>query len=357
MPSPTGLGRRLVPAGGATGGSPASDRESGCWCCRSGAVAGWMHAGCSHARIARPPHLIMLTRDNRHALPAPAPQIVFPTAPQNSKARACSCHTRDISSTPRAQPTQHHLRSSPCSRKHSTRFTELSSAGAEAPAHACCPGPNTRHLGHPARARSGRAWRPAERPPVRQASTCPPRASSRRRDGVCGLVRCCCSVCVPASLSGRPPTRHRIAHAGRTWSLAAWQAAQRCCCCIPLTSSRRGCRVRAARARIQQLRLRTRQQQLCCQRWQMLLARACTTVQGRVAHAQPPQLLTPAPCSRVPAAVQDGLPGQLPVYRGTVDAVRTIVRTEGWRGLYAGLAPSILGSSEAAADAAVHAAR
>lgn len=46
------------------------------------------------------------------------------------------------------------------------------------------------------------------------------------------------------------------------------------------------------------------------------------------------------------AAVQDGMPGQLPMYKGTLDAVKTIVRTEGWRGLYAGLTPSIIGSSE-----------
>lgn len=49
---------------------------------------------------------------------------------------------------------------------------------------------------------------------------------------------------------------------------------------------------------------------------------------------------------RCPYAVQDGLPGQLPVYRSTTDAVRTILRTEGWRGFYAGLSPSLLGSSE-----------
>jgi len=46
------------------------------------------------------------------------------------------------------------------------------------------------------------------------------------------------------------------------------------------------------------------------------------------------------------AAVQDGMPGQLPMYKGTLDAVKTIVRTEGWKGLYAGLTPSIIGSSE-----------
>ena len=43
-------------------------------------------------------------------------------------------------------------------------------------------------------------------------------------------------------------------------------------------------------------------------------------------------------------AVQDGTPGAAPAYRGTRDAVRSIVRQEGWRGLYAGLAPALLGS-------------
>lgn len=35
----------------------------------------------------------------------------------------------------------------------------------------------------------------------------------------------------------------------------------------------------------------------------------------------------------------------LPQYRGTVHALRTIVRVEGWRGLYSGLLPSAIGSS------------
>ncbi len=34
----------------------------------------------------------------------------------------------------------------------------------------------------------------------------------------------------------------------------------------------------------------------------------------------------------------------LPSYRGTLDAVRTMVRQEGWRSLYAGLYPAMLGS-------------
>jgi solute carrier family 25 folate transporter 32 len=35
------------------------------------------------------------------------------------------------------------------------------------------------------------------------------------------------------------------------------------------------------------------------------------------------------------------------MYRGTADAVRTILRVEGWQGLYAGLAPSLIGSTVA----------
>ena len=37
----------------------------------------------------------------------------------------------------------------------------------------------------------------------------------------------------------------------------------------------------------------------------------------------------------------------LPRYRGTRDALRSMIRVEGWRGLYAGLAPSVTGSGVA----------
>ena len=43
-------------------------------------------------------------------------------------------------------------------------------------------------------------------------------------------------------------------------------------------------------------------------------------------------------------AVQDGIAGVLPAYRGTVHAVKSIIREEGWRALYAGLSPALLGS-------------
>ena len=43
-------------------------------------------------------------------------------------------------------------------------------------------------------------------------------------------------------------------------------------------------------------------------------------------------------------AVQDGIHGVLPLYHGTRDALRTIVREEGWQALYAGLSPALLGA-------------
>ena len=48
------------------------------------------------------------------------------------------------------------------------------------------------------------------------------------------------------------------------------------------------------------------------------------------------------PCWRF--AVQDGVRGTLPLYRGVTDAVGSIVRHEGWRSLYAGLSPALLGA-------------
>eukprot|EP00882_Tetradesmus_deserticola_P015449 GHRQ01016462.1.p1 GENE.GHRQ01016462.1~~GHRQ01016462.1.p1 ORF type:complete len:132 (+),score=46.77 GHRQ01016462.1:749-1144(+) len=76
------------------------------------------------------------------------------------------------------------------------------------------------------------------------------------------------------------------------------------------------------------------------QQWSHLVA-------GGVAGCSAVLLLHPFDVVKTRLQVQDGLPGALPAYRGTVDAVRTIVAREGVLGLYAGLAPSLLGSSEA----------
>ncbi|KAL0048960.1 hypothetical protein WJX82_003336 [Trebouxia sp. C0006] len=42
--------------------------------------------------------------------------------------------------------------------------------------------------------------------------------------------------------------------------------------------------------------------------------------------------------------VQDGIPGPLSAYRGTVHALNSIVKEEGWRALYSGLGPGLLGA-------------
>lgn len=42
--------------------------------------------------------------------------------------------------------------------------------------------------------------------------------------------------------------------------------------------------------------------------------------------------------------MQDGVRGALPLYRGVSDAVTSIVRQEGWRSLYAGLTPALVGA-------------
>ena len=48
-------------------------------------------------------------------------------------------------------------------------------------------------------------------------------------------------------------------------------------------------------------------------------------------------------CFNAPA-VQDGVRGSLPLYKGVRDAARTILKDEGWRSLYAGLTPALIGA-------------
>lgn len=68
-------------------------------------------------------------------------------------------------------------------------------------------------------------------------------------------------------------------------------------------------------------------------------------VAGSTAGCSAVLLLHPFDVVKTRLQVQDGTPGQLPAYRGTSDAIRTICRTEGWRGLCAGLTPSLIGST------------
>ena len=60
-------------------------------------------------------------------------------------------------------------------------------------------------------------------------------------------------------------------------------------------------------------------------------------------------IVSDSPCTAA-SAVQDGVPGPLSAYKGTVHALKSIVREEGWRALYSGLAPGLLGAGDNAAN-------
>lgn len=44
--------------------------------------------------------------------------------------------------------------------------------------------------------------------------------------------------------------------------------------------------------------------------------------------------------------MQDGVRGALPLYHGVSDAMSSMVRQEGWRSLYAGLTPALVGAGK-----------
>ncbi|GBF94373.1 folate transporter chloroplastic [Raphidocelis subcapitata] len=73
------------------------------------------------------------------------------------------------------------------------------------------------------------------------------------------------------------------------------------------------------------------------QDWQHMVA-------GAIAGSSAVLLLHPFDVIKTRLQVQDGVQGALPSYKGATDAVKTILRTEGWRALYSGLSPAIIGS-------------
>lgn len=72
-------------------------------------------------------------------------------------------------------------------------------------------------------------------------------------------------------------------------------------------------------------------------RWQSVVA-------GGVAGLTPVFVLHPLDVLKTRLQAQDGVRGQLPVYRGAADALRQMWRVEGWRSLYAGLTPALVGA-------------
>ncbi|CAM6127948.1 unnamed protein product [Calypogeia fissa] len=70
-----------------------------------------------------------------------------------------------------------------------------------------------------------------------------------------------------------------------------------------------------------------------------------TAVAGAVAGLTTVVVLHPLDIVRTRFQVSDGRNSRIPNYRSTAHALATITKTEGIRGLYAGLFPSVLGSS------------
>eukprot|EP00884_Botryococcus_braunii_P010077 jgi/Botrbrau1/19070/Bobra.0785s0001.1 len=67
-------------------------------------------------------------------------------------------------------------------------------------------------------------------------------------------------------------------------------------------------------------------------------------VAGCVAGLSTVLVLQPLDVVKTRLQVQDGIRGTLPAYKGTRHALKTILREEGWRALYAGLSPALLGA-------------
>lgn len=68
---------------------------------------------------------------------------------------------------------------------------------------------------------------------------------------------------------------------------------------------------------------------------------------GGVAGSFAVLLLHPFDVIKTRLQVQDGAGVALPQYKGPIDAIRTIMRTEGWRSFYKGLTPALIGSGVA----------
>ena len=69
------------------------------------------------------------------------------------------------------------------------------------------------------------------------------------------------------------------------------------------------------------------------------------TVSGATAGMVSVLALHPLDVIKTRLQVQDGIDRRAATYRGTVHAFRTVVRSEGALGLYAGLSPAVIGST------------